>query len=45
MLLTLPFEEADREGMACYLDTEMDGKAIALYEKHGYVKADKCEVP
>ena len=45
MLLTVPFEDADKLGMACYLDTEMDGKAMALYEKHGYVKVDECVVP
>lgn len=45
MLLTWPFEDADKEGMVCYLDTEADGKLIALYEKHGYVKVAECEMP
>lgn len=45
MLLTWPFERADKEGMVCYLDTEADGRVIALYEKHGYVKVAECEVP
>lgn len=45
MLLTWPFERADKEGMVCYLDTGADGKVIALYEKHGYVKVAECEVP
>ncbi len=45
MLLTWRFERADKEGMVCYLDTEADGKAVALYEKHGYVKVDECKVP
>ena len=44
MLLTWPFERADKEGLVCYLDTEADGKVMALYEKVGYVKVDQCEV-
>ena len=44
MLLTWAFERADKEGMVCYLDTEANGKVIALYEKHGYVKVDECHV-
>lgn len=28
----------------CYLDTEADGKVIALYEKVGYVKVGECKI-
>lgn len=43
MLLTWPFDRADKEGVVCYHDTEAGGKAVALYEKLGYVKVDQCE--
>ena len=33
MLLTWPFERADKEFVVSYLNTEADGKVIALYEK------------
>lgn len=45
MLLTWPFERADKGSAVCYLETEADGKMMALYEKSGYVKVDECEVP
>ena len=45
MLLTWPFERADKEGMVCYLQTEADGKVMALYEKHGYVRVSESEIP
>ncbi|KAH8599060.1 hypothetical protein B0O99DRAFT_34298 [Bisporella sp. PMI_857] len=36
-LMRWPFEQADREGLACYLDTDPHGPAISLYERLGFV--------
>ncbi|PWY83575.1 hypothetical protein BO70DRAFT_403857 [Aspergillus heteromorphus CBS 117.55] len=35
-LIRTPFEEADREGVACYLDTDLHGPAIELYKRNGF---------
>ncbi|PYH94045.1 hypothetical protein BO71DRAFT_399210 [Aspergillus ellipticus CBS 707.79] len=37
-LIRGPFEEADREGIACYLDTDLHGPAIKLYKRNGFVQ-------
>ena len=44
MLMRWSFERADKEGVVSYLDTEADGKVIALYEKLGFVKVDEVEI-
>ncbi|PYI08330.1 hypothetical protein BO78DRAFT_395718 [Aspergillus sclerotiicarbonarius CBS 121057] len=37
-LIRCPFEEGDREGVACYLDTDLHGPAIKMYERNGFVR-------
>ena len=44
MLVTWPFERADREGVACYLETDLDLKVMALFERNGFVKVDECHI-
>lgn len=36
MLLTCPLERAAKEGGVCYLDTELDGEVVKMYEKRGF---------
>ncbi|CAF9929205.1 MAG: hypothetical protein ALECFALPRED_004271 [Alectoria fallacina] len=42
--LTWPFEHTDKEGLICYLDSQVDGEGIKLYESLGFVKVDECHV-
>ncbi|CAD6586158.1 MAG: hypothetical protein ASARMPRED_002458 [Alectoria sarmentosa] len=44
LLVTWPIEQADKEGLICYLDSEADGEGIKLYESLGFVKVDECHV-
>ncbi|RAK98090.1 GNAT family N-acetyltransferase [Aspergillus ibericus CBS 121593] len=37
-LIRCPFEEADRDSVACYLDTDLHGPAIKMYERNGFVR-------
>ena len=41
--MTWPFEQADKEGLICYLDSQADGEGIKLYESLGFVKVDECQ--
>lgn len=43
-LVTWPFEHTDKEGLICYLDSQVDGEGIKLYESLGFVKVDECHV-
>lgn len=43
LLVTWPFEQADKEGLICYLDSQADGEGIKLYESLGFVKVDECQ--
>ena len=44
MLLTWPFEQADRERVIVYLDTAGESKARGMYEKYGFIKVDECHL-
>ena len=44
MLLQWPFQQADEEGVICYLDTALNGPGRSLYERNGFVEVDKCEL-
>lgn len=44
MLLTWPVERAAKEGVVCYLDTELDGEVVRMYEKRRYVMVDRLAI-
>lgn len=44
LLVTWPFEQADREGIVVYLDSEEGGEGVKLYERLGFKKVDICHV-
>lgn len=44
LLVTWPFEQADREGIVCYLTSQADGQGVKLYERLGFQKVDECHV-
>ena len=39
-LVRWPFEEADKQGIPVYLDTNEDGHARSLYERLGFSRVD-----
>ena len=44
MLLTWPVERAAKEGIVCYLDTELDGEVVKMYEKREFVVVDRLHI-
>ncbi|KAL8646498.1 MAG: hypothetical protein Q9226_006825 [Calogaya cf. arnoldii] len=44
MLLTWPVERAAKEGILCYLDTELDGEVVKMYGKRGFVVVDRLHI-
>lgn len=44
MLLSWPFERADKEGAMCYVDGEEGGERVKLCEELGFVRMDECHV-
>lgn len=41
-LISWPFEDADRDGMIVYLDTDQDGSARRIYERLGFRRAGEA---
>lgn len=44
MVLIWPVERAAKEGVVCYLDTELNGEVVRMYEKRGYVMVDRLDI-
>ena len=45
MLISWGLQRANAEGIVTYLDTELDGSVVKMYEKHGFAKVDEVQVP
>ena len=44
LLLSWPFQRADREGAMCYVDCEEGGERVKLCEELGFVRMDECHI-
>ena len=44
LLVTWPFEQADRDAIACYFDSEEGGEEMKLYESLGFVEVDEFHI-
>ena len=44
LLLSWPFEQADKEGAMCYVHGEEGGELVKACEEQGFVRMDECLV-
>ena len=44
MLVKWGCEQADKQGVDTYLDTQLNGKGQRMYERQGFVKVDECSM-
>lgn len=44
LLLSWPFEQADKEGAVCYVHGEEGGALVKACEERGLVRMDECRI-